>query len=144
MANKNTPAETVTAATASKNPFDFADLSDLPEDLQSKLPTETSDAAQEYADVVKAGKDAGFDELNINQIMAAATRMGIKVPTQQTVRGYLNKAKKLGLLDKPTRQTYAVPAGKKTRTKAEGTGLEDAVAVADAPVEDTTDPLAGL
>lgn len=126
------------------NPFDFNNVADLPEDLQKRLHTETNNAAAEFADVVVKGKEAGHDELNINQIMAAASRLGIEVPTQQTVRGYLNKAVDMGLLEKPTRQTYAVAAkAKGKRTKAEDTGLAEGDAVATAEVE-ATDPLADL
>lgn len=133
----------------SKDPFDFTDLSDLPEDLQKKLHTDTNDRAVEYAEVVRKGAEAGIEELDINQIIAAATRMGMEPPTQQTVRGYLNKAVDLGLVVKPSRQTYgigeiaATPAPKKAApkksTKKEDTGApskKDAVA--------STDPLADL
>jgi hypothetical protein len=124
------------------NPFDFSNLSDLPDDLQKKLHTETSDSAKVFADVVIAGAAAGFAELEINQIMAAAIRMGIEVPTQQTVRNYLNKAVDLKLISKPSRQTYGVvgaeaaPAPAKAATKAEAVGIADAVI--------SSDPLAGL
>ncbi len=129
-----------------KNPFDFDDLSDLPEELQKKLHTDTNDRAKEWAAVVRKGAEAGFDELEINQIIAAATRMGMEVPTQQTVRGYLNKAVQLGLIVKPSRQTYGIDnaAAKKTTkktTKAEDAGApstQDEVVTAD------VDPLADL
>ena len=127
-------------ANTTKNPFDFADLSDLPEDLQKKLYTETTDNAKVYAEVVIAGAAAGYSELEINQIMAAATRMGIEVPTQQTVRGYLNKAVELGLIKKPSRQTYgaiaAAEATAKGKAKAEAVVSDDPVAA--------SDPLAGI
>ena len=128
------------------NPFDFANLSDLPEDLQKKLHTETSDSAKVFADVVIAGAAAGFPELEINQIMAAAIRMGIDVPTQQTVRNYLNKAVDLKMIAKPSRQTYGVVAAAvaapaeapavKAASKAEAVVNTDAVL--------SSDPLAGL
>lgn len=144
----------------SKDPFDFTDLTDLPEDLQKKLHRDTNDNAKEFAEVVAKGAAAGVTELDINQIMAAAMRMGIEVPTQQTVRDYLNKAVKLGLLTKPTRQTYAVgpklgeveeaeetpkkaPAKKKTAPKAAKAETKDEV-VAEEPPADEEDPLAAL
>lgn len=123
-----------------KDPFDFTDLSDLPDDLAKKLHTETSDNARVFADVVDKGAAAGHTELDINQIMAAAIRLGMDVPTQATVRGYLNKAVDMGLIQKPSRQTYgALTATKVKRTKAEDAGL--------APEATTTsndDPLADL
>lgn len=132
----------------SKNPFDFSDLSDLPEDLQKKLHTEGADHAKEYAEVVRKGIEAGMTELDINQIMAAALRLGMDVPTQQTVRNYLNKAVELNLITKPSRQTYGSSAGKAS-TKAEDAGLgsDDAVATQDISTPDAGgdyDPLAGI
>lgn len=141
-----------------KNPFDFSDTSDLPEAIAKQLTpsTDRSVAARGWANVVIAGRDAGLNELNINQIMAAATRMQMEVPTAQTVRNYLNKAVELGYITKPGRQSYAAPA-RSGRSKAEDIGLSDLdlVMTADvaesiaapaetAPVEVDTDPLAGL
>lgn len=133
------------------NPFDFTNLSDLPEELAKKLATETTDHAKVYADVIRKGAEAGFAELEINQIMAAAIRMGIEVPTQQTVRGYLNKGVELGLISKPSRQTYGVgnvqaspeaaePAA--AEAPAKGKGKAEAIAGADPTV--SSDPLAAL
>ena len=131
------------------NPFDFANLSDLPEELAKKLATETTDHAKVYADVIRKGAEAGFPELEINQIMAAAIRMGIEVPTQQTVRGYLNKAVELGMVSKPSRQTYGVGSVQAAPAAAEeapaapkGKGKAEAVAGTD-PVA-SSDPLADL
>jgi hypothetical protein len=149
----------------SKDPFDFSDVSDLPEDLQKKLHTDSDENAREYAAVVVKGAEAGFAELTINQIMAAAMRMGMVVPTQPTVRSYLNEAVKLGLISKPGRLTYgapeeqaATPAPKaKPKAKAEAKAEEaapdpvDAAEVPSAPQEapapeptEDEDPLASL
>lgn len=129
------------------NPFDFSDTSDLPENIAKQL-TPSSDkgvAAREWGAVVVAGKAAGLNELNINQIMAAAIRLGMEVPTSQTVRGYLNKAVDLGIIVKATRQSYAA-APAKGRTKAEEAGLADTAEVitGDVPEAIEVDPLAGL
>jgi len=139
---------------STKNPFDFADLSDLPEDLAKKLATEGADHAKVYAEVVRKGAEAGFVELDINQIIAASIRMGIDVPTQQTVRGYLNKAVELGLVSKPSRQTYGIGAvqatpeagntlgAQATAASAKGKAKAEEVVTADPTV--ASDPLAGL
>lgn len=139
-----------------KNPFDFSDLSDLPEDLAAKLHTDTDENARAYADVVVKGAEAGLEELSINQIMAAALRMGMEVPTQQTVRGYLNKAAQLGLISKPGRLTYGPPTGAaeapkpkpKPKAKAAEVEANDAVVTqeveAPPPAAEDDDPLASL
>jgi hypothetical protein len=121
-----------------KDIFDFADLSDLPEELQGKLTRDTDEAVKAWAALVNAGAARGFLELSINQIIAVATRSGLEVPTQQTVRNYLNRAIELKLIGKPTRMSYgpydpAVPV-------AVDAEVEEAVA---APEVDE-DPLAGL
>lgn len=91
-----------------KDPFDFADLSDLPEELGNKLTRDTDEAVKAWAGVVNKGVARGFTELSINQIIAAATRLGLEIPTQQTVRNYLNRAVELKLIGKPTRMSYGV------------------------------------
>ena len=91
-----------------KNPFDFSDLSDLPEELAAKLTAESNGNVEAFVGVVAKAKEFGIDTLEINQIIAGAIRLGIDVPTQQTVRNYLNAAVEAGKLVKPTRQTYAL------------------------------------
>lgn len=91
--------------------FNFADLSDLPEELGAKLTSDTDGAAREYAAIVVAGADAGYPSLQIAQIMAVAIRMNAAgalevVPTENTVRNYLNRAVRLKLISKPTRASY--------------------------------------
>lgn len=93
------------------NPFDFSDLSDLPEDLAAKLTTETNGNVSAFVGVVAKAAEYNITVLSINEIIAAAIRLGIEVPTQQTVRNYLNAAVTAGKLVKPSRQTYALPAG---------------------------------
>lgn len=119
-----------------RDPFDFFDLSDLPEELAGKLTSDTDGDVRAWADVVKAGAAKGHTELSINQIIAAATRMGLKVPTQTTVRNYLNRAVQMKLIGKPTRMTYGADAN----VVATGEATE---APAEAPQEEA-DPLAGL
>ena len=121
-----------------KNPFDFSDLSDLPEELANKLTAETNGNVDAFVGVVHQGAAAGLATIEINQIMAAAIRLGIEVPTQQTVRGYLNKAVEQGKLVKPTRQTYAVPGA------VEAAEAADEAEDADATECDADDLLAGL
>ena len=120
-----------------KNLFDFANLDDLPEELASPLQTETRDNAVQYAQIVKDGAAAGFDSLNIRQITAVAFRKFGKVPTQATVRAYLNEAVKLKLIGKPTRASYSAD----TSVVTEGDEEDQEVAAQDA-VE--ADPLADL
>ena len=140
------------ATTNTVNPFDFSNLSDLPADLQAKLATETTNNAAVYAEVIRKGAEAGFAELEINQIIAAAIRMGIEVPTQQTVRGYLNKAVELKLVSKPSRQTYGVGtvavsapvAAEEAAVEVAPKGKAKAEAVVSGDDSFASDPLAGL
>lgn len=128
--------------TDQKNAFDFTDVSDLPEELAAKLTAETNGNVDAFVGVVAKGKEAGYDTLEINQIMAAATRLGIEVPTQQTVRNYLNKAVEQGKLVKPTRQTYAVADG--SVVASEEANAEAAAEAQAAEVDVDDDPLAGI
>ena len=100
-----------------KNLFDFSDVSDLPESLQEKVQGGTAGKAQEFADIVAKGAEAGMPELTIKQIIAVYIRMGNPEPKQTTVRSYLNKAVELGLLTKPSNTTYGAP-DTKGKTKA--------------------------
>lgn len=111
----------------SKNPFDFSDLSDLPAELAAKLTVETNGNVDAFVGVVTEAAKYGIKTLGINEITAAAIRMGIEVPTQQTVRNYLNTAVSQGKLMKPTRQSYALPG---------------AVEQTEADTDDDGDPLA--
>lgn len=110
-----------------KDLFDFADLTDLPEELAEKLTKGGDDSAKEWAGIVTMGAERGHTELSINQIIAVASRMGMEIPTQQTVRNYLNRAVELRLIGKPTRMSYG-PVG--------------VAGAAEAPEEPDADPLA--
>lgn len=123
-----------------KNLYDFADLSDLPAELQEALETQTTDNARKYADIVKNGALKGYPSLNIRQIEAVATRMfgADNVPTTATVRAYLNAAVKLKLIGKPTRNSYGADASVVVAGEDDEAGDQPA-----APTT-ATDPLAGL
>lgn len=125
-----------------KDLFDFTNTDDLPEDLQKRLQTTSNDSAKEYAEILRKAKEAGHDELDINQIMAVALRMEMAVPTQQTVRNHLNKAVEIGLIKKPTRQTYAMNGAQTTATEKLKTKAE--VPAETATQEVSNDPLADL
>lgn len=118
-----------------KNFFDFNDLSDLPEDLQDKLTVATNGSVDDLVKVVAAGKEAGFDALSLNQVKAAGMRMGIEMPTDATIRNWLNTGVEQGKLSKPSRQTYAITGAVPI--------VEEAEAPVEAPVEED-DPLAGI
>lgn len=131
------------------NLYDFADLSDLPEDVAKPLQTETRDNAKVYAAFVTGAKDAGYESLNIREITAVAFRALGKVPTQATVRAYLNEAVKLGLISKPTRASYSWNLELKS-VEGDDEGVEEAGAEGQAAPEADqapaaeADPLAGL
>lgn len=125
-----------------KDPFDFFDLSDLPETLQEKLTSDTDGDVRAWADVVKKGAERGFNELSINQIIAAGSRMGLQIKTQTTLRNYLNRAVKMKLIGKPTRMTYGADVSKVVADDAEDAA--EAVAQVEAAVAAEVDPLADL
>jgi len=121
------------------NLFDFTDVSDLPVDLAKRMTSGgiVNPNVDIYAGIVEAGAKEGVAALNISQIEAVATRMGIEVASQQSIRNALNFAVKNNRLVKPSRQTYGV-AG----TEVVGpTPVTLAAVPAPAPV-DETDPLA--
>lgn len=92
------------------NLYDFNDMSDLPEDLSKRLSKSAvaNPNVKVYADIVAKASEAGLKIMSISQIEAVAHRMGIGGKAQQTIRIALNSAVKLGLLFKPSRQTYAI------------------------------------
>lgn len=126
-----------------KNPFDFNDLSDLPEDLQDKLTVATNGSVNEIVKVVAAGKEAGFDALSLNQIKAAGLRMGIELPTDATIRAWLNTGVEQGKLTKPSRQTYAI-AGAVVPTGHPDVAPVEEVSTVPADLAELEDPLADL
>lgn len=85
--------------------FDFSNTTDLPQEVADKLNKEKAENAKTYGALVAA---AGRS-VNISEIEAAAIRVFGKdnVPSQATIRKYLNDAVELGYLTKPTRQSYA-------------------------------------
>lgn len=117
--------------------FNFADLSDLPEELQGKLHRDGDDKAKEWAGIVQTAVAHGIKSLGITQIIAVATRAQLTVPGEQTVRNYLNRAVELKLIGKPTRVTYG-----DVKDHVE-VSAEDSAA-GDTPAENNDDPLAGL
>lgn len=133
-----------------KDLFNFADVSDLPPEIAKKLHTETADKASAWADIVHRAAAAGIDELTIGQIEGVAYRLKMNVPKSSTVRNYLNKAVALGMLSKPSRQSYGIGVHK-PGPQFEDVGLDEEDAVITSPVvvvEDTapaaSDPLADL
>lgn len=127
------------------NPFDFTNTDDLPAELAKRLTRSIDDKVKEWADVVTLAGHFGAGSLDIAQVIAAATRLGMDVPAETTVRSYLNRALELDLIEKPTRQTYG-PKTKAKRAKAASVETADPVATEEpAPaVPAVEDVLAGL
>lgn len=61
--------------------------------------------AVQLAEVVDLGADHGWPELTVPQIMVAAFRMGITLPSERVVRNSLNAAAGAGLIARPFRGT---------------------------------------
>jgi len=87
----------------------------------------------ELVGVFAALVNAAPRALGIKEIIAVAAASGVEVPTETTVRTYLNRATEDGRIVKPTRQTYA----------AAGAATEAEVVIA-LDIEGDDDPLAGL
>lgn len=115
------------------NPYDFTDVSDVPEELQKRFVKSKSEpvGVQTVVDIVIGAPAA----LTLAQIMVVAARLGAELPAENTVRSYLNLAVGSGRLSKPSRQTYASPV-----TASEETPVETTSTV---PAEES-DPLAGI
>lgn len=120
-------------ASASVDLYDFSDLSDLPEEMQTKLSSNGGAEpalVQEMVEIIVNAPRA----LSLAQVIAVAIRKGLELPAETTVRSYVNRAAEDGRIVKPTRQTYAAP----------GTPVEEAAEVAGDDVADEADPLADL
>lgn len=92
------------------DPFDFTKVDDLPEELQKAVSGRArgGTSPNTFVEVIRKGKEAGHAALTLGQIKAAAHRMGIKIPSDQTLRKALENAEKAGLIVKPSRQSYAI------------------------------------
>ncbi|RJK96609.1 hypothetical protein D3P06_17515 [Paracoccus aestuarii] len=62
--------------------------------------------AIQFAEVVDLGADHGWQELTVPQIMAAAFRLGINLPSERVVRISLDAAVGAGLIASSSRGTY--------------------------------------
>lgn len=62
--------------------------------------------AVQFGEVVDLGADAGRPELTVPQIMAAAWRMGITLPSERVTRDSLNIAAEMGLIARTSRGSY--------------------------------------
>ena len=127
------------------NLFDFTDVSDLPEDLAKRMTSGgvVNPNVATYAAIVEAGAEAGVAALNISQIEAVATRMGIDpVASQQTIRNALNIAVKGNRLVKPSRQTYGVPTPDAAVAVPEVAAVVEPVTLQAVPAPIDDDPLA--
>lgn len=62
--------------------------------------------AVQFAEVVDLGDAAGWPELTVPQIMAAAWRMGIALPSERVTRDSLNIAAEMGLIARTSRGSY--------------------------------------
>lgn len=126
----------------SKDLFNFANLSDLPEEMQKAMYRDSDDKAKEWAHIVTSAVAHGHKSLTSQQIKAVAHRAGITVPGEQTVRNYLKRAVELQLIGRPTRVTY----GSFADHAFFGDDADEAAgaAPADAAPAAENDPLAGI
>lgn len=147
----------MTDQTTSQNAFNFADLSDVSTELQSKLAVRrTSGVAEKIAEVVavfKAALAAGVKSMTLSQleVACAPSRMNVELPSSATVRKYITGAIADGTLVKASRQSYGltgeveawVPTPAELQEDdAPETGGDPVTNPADQAAED--DPLAGI
>ncbi|WFG40910.1 hypothetical protein ParaMal1_00026 [Paracoccus phage ParMal1] len=131
--------------------YDFSDLSDLPEDMQKRLATNGGAEPELVGKIVEIVVNAPR-ALSLAQIIAVATRMGLELPAETTVRSYVKRAIKDGRIALVTRQSYGAPvADEEAADEADPVAdiavedVEPATAVEPEPtVADEDDPLAGL
>ncbi|ANS06207.1 hypothetical protein HOR19_gp14 [Phage MedPE-SWcel-C56] len=94
-----------------KNPFDFADLSDIAEtnpELAKKVANSNQDKIDAVVAMFVAGAAAGATTLTIAQLAVVAIRTSVDLPAAATVRTYIKAAIEQGTLKKVTRQSYAL------------------------------------
>lgn len=87
-----------------KNLYDFEHVDDLPEELRGAV-QRTKLPVDEYAEIVTAAPHP----LSMSQIRAVAHRKGLELPSENTVRKYLDQAIERGLICRISRQKYAKP-----------------------------------
>lgn len=126
------------------NPFDFNDVSDLSPELQAKLTTGGSTEYTKILQVLEAAKAAGRTSVTLTEIIAAASRMNVELPSEVTVRNWLNKCVAQGMATKPTRQSYAISEG--TEAPVQEDAPEPTQEATQEPTETVqdADPLAGI
>lgn len=125
------------------NLFDFSDVSDLSEGLQKRLSGggRVNPNIATYANIVKAAAEAGVGALSISMIECVAERMKLPTLSQQSIRNALVSAVKVGLIGKPTRQTYGVILkGDFVADETSGDVTDD---TAEVPVSDALDVAVG-
>lgn len=121
--------------------FNFADTSDLSDELKSRV--EAGAAESPLVGVIVELVNAVDRPVTLVEIFAALTRAKVQgiivedIPAETTVRSYVNKAVSTNRIVKPTRQSYA----------AVGTPVEDDQAddqTTDSTEAEELDPLADL
>ena len=95
---------------AYKHPFDWSDVSDLPEEKRKGLGQKQAQTTitNDLLKLIKLAHDNGVMRVTVSMIDAAAHREKVKLPSKQTITKHLTDAVKAGQLTKPTMQTYAL------------------------------------
>jgi len=120
------------------NIYDFSNLDDLPEELKDRVTragAQEPDWVQDLEGIVVNAPRP----IKLSQILIAAHRSGVELPTEQTVRNWLNKLEEAGRVTKPTRATYFGPGEAPEVQEVSDESLDQAES--DAAVEAEDDPL---
>ena len=137
--------------------FNFADTAGVPEDVAGAVNKERRNGLDEALyDAVVAVVNASPKAITIKQVifvlhkLVAAGQLE-KVPAENTIRNYLNRARENGDVGKPSRQSYwtadkDVPDAEATDETAAGEEAPEGADTAEEvdPLADDSDPLADL
>lgn len=131
---------TASAVALTADLFNFADTSDLPTEVAERLAAGGGESPLVQT-IIALVNVAGRPVTLVEVIGALHRVVEGELPTENTLRKYINTAVETGRLSKPTRQTYAAYSADVVNAEP------DAVDPVEAEVQsqgDVTDPLADL
>lgn len=117
--------------------YNFEELDGVPAELAEAITKERSGVNEALYNAVVTAVSGAPIALGIKQVMVVLHKMeGVEVPTENTVRAYLNRAVANAAIGKPSRQSYWT-------IESHVEGSEGTIPTEEAPAEEA-DPLADL